>query len=138
MVGVVLVCHSALGLDLLQVAEGIVGKQPRVAVVSVGGNGIEQARERIAEALERVSWGEGGVLILTDMFGGTPSNLCQAFLKEDHVEVVTGVNLPMLIKCFSYRQTKGVGELACLVRDGGQQSIIVSSELLRQRGARKP
>ncbi len=136
MVGVVLVCHGALGRDLLQVAEGIVGKQPQVEVVSIGGDGIDQARDRVKEAIERVARDGNGALILADMFGGTPSNLCQAFLKEGRVEVVTGVNLPMLIKCFSYREAKGVKDLASLVREGGQQSIIVCSDLQRQRGGR--
>src|SRR5678816_1917552 len=98
MIGVVVVTHGQLATELVNAAEAIVGELPRFAAVSIGWHqDTEDARQEIGEAITRVQQGDG-VLILTDMFGGTPSNLAMTFLGEGNVEVITGVNLPMLIK----------------------------------------
>ena len=98
MIGVVVVTHGQLATELVNAAEMIVGDLPQFTAVSIGWHDdVNDAREEIAQAIERVR-GEDGVLLLTDMFGGTPSNLGMTFLETDRIEVITGVNLPMLIK----------------------------------------
>ena len=98
MIGVVVVTHGQLAIELVNAAEMIVGDLPQFTAVSIGWHDdVNDAREDIAQAIERVR-GDGGVLLLTDMFGGTPSNLGMTFLETDRLEVITGVNLPMLIK----------------------------------------
>ena len=98
MIGVVVVTHGQLATELVNAAEMIVGDLPQFTAVSIGWHDdVNDAREEIAQAIERVR-GEDGVLLLTDMFGGTPSNLGMTFLEKDRLEVITGVNLPMLIK----------------------------------------
>src|SRR5437762_12364573 len=98
MIGVVVVTHGQLATELVNAAEMIVGDLPQFTAVSIGWHDdVGDAREEIAQAIDRVSGG-GGVLLLTDMFGGTPSNLGMTFLEKDRIEVITGVNLPMLIK----------------------------------------
>ena len=98
MIGVVVITHGQLATELVNAAETIVGDLPHFAAVSIGWHeDVQDARDAIAAAIERVQQ-PGGVLLATDMFGGTPSNLGLTFLKEDAVEIVTGVNLPMLIK----------------------------------------
>jgi len=129
--GVVVVTHGELATELLNAAEMIVGDQPRFQAVSIGWHDdVTVAHAAIAAAVAKVD-GDAGVLILTDMFGGTPSNLGLAFLEAGKVEVVTGVNLPMLIKL-----AKGAAEpdlLACArsLCDHGRTAIRVASELLR-------
>ena len=134
MTGLVLVCHGGLGAELLRVAELIVGKIDGVEAVSIGSVfDVDSAREEIGAAIKRLD-AKDGVLILTDMFGGTPSNLSLSFLDEDrNIEVVTGVNLPMIIKFANHRKDKGVRELASMLRDGGIKSIIVASDMLHQK-----
>src|SRR6266508_319522 len=101
----------------------------REARGGAAGSGAD-ARERIAAGLAEADRG-GGAVILTDMFGGTPTNLALPFLKKDHVEIVTGVNLPMVLKCASLQGSgKPVAEIARLARDRGQRSICVASDLL--------
>ncbi|OGW61416.1 MAG: hypothetical protein A2V83_01270 [Nitrospirae bacterium RBG_16_64_22] len=131
MTGVILVCHGDLGRQLVKVAESIVGESSPVRVVSISQEraAMEVARKEIEQAIRAADSG-GGVLILTDMFGGTPSNFALSFLADDKVEVVTGVNLPMLIKALSHRERRSVRDLAGLVRDAGVSSIIVASTLI--------
>ena len=103
MIGVVVVTHGQLATELVNAAEMIVGDLPQFTAVSIGWHDdVNDAREDIAQAIERVRGG-AGVLLLTDMFGGTPSNLGMTFLETDRVEVITGVNLPMLIKLAGLR-----------------------------------
>ena len=113
MIGVVVVTHGQLATELVNAAEMIVGDLPQFTAVSIGWHDdVNDAREDIAQAIERVR-GEEGVLLLTDMFGGTPSNLGMTFLETDRLEVITGVNLPMLIKLASLRRSSdllAVGE----------------------------
>jgi len=125
--------HGGLAEELLRTAEGIVGKLERCEAVSVGvGTSMDDARARFAEAVKRVDEGDGA-LVLTDMFGGTPANLALTFLDEK-VEVVTGVNLPMLLKLATARAEKlDVQAMAELVAGHGQKNITLASALLRSR-----
>ena len=109
----------------------IVGDLPQFTAVSIGWHDdVNDAREDIAQAIERVR-GEEGVLLLTDMFGGTPSNLGMTFLEKDRLEVITGVNLPMLIKLASLRSSSNLLAVAKEMRDHGRSAIWVASDLLR-------
>src|SRR5215469_106049 len=109
----------------------IVGDLPQFTAVSIGWHDdVNDAREDIAQAIDRVR-GEEGVLVLTDMFGGTPSNLGMTFLDKDRVEVTTGVNLPMLIKLASLRKESDLLAVAQQMRDHGRNAIWVASDLLR-------
>jgi mannose PTS system EIIA component len=130
-VGVVVVTHGQLAAELLNAAEIIVGDLPRFAAVSIGWHDdVTVAKEAIERAIERVDAG-GGVLILTDMFGGTPANLGLAFLKTGQVEVVTGVNLPMLIKLAKAPDEADLLTLARTLCEHGRAAIRVASDLLR-------
>ena len=131
MIGVVVVTHGQLAIELVNAAEMIVGDLPQFTAVSIGWHDdVNDAREEIAQAIERVR-GDGGVLILTDMFGGTPSNLGMTFLHKDQIEVITGVNLPMLIKLASLRTSQDLLAVAREMRDHGRTAIWVASDLLR-------
>ena len=104
MIGVVVVTHGQLAAELVNAAETIVGDLPRFAAVSIGWHDtVELARDEIAQAVARVDAGHG-VIVLTDMFGGTPSNLAITFLADGRIEVITGVNLPMLLKLAGARE----------------------------------
>ena len=130
-VGVVVVTHGQLAAELLNAAEMIVGDLPRFAAVSIGWHDdVTLAHEAIARAIAKVDGG-GGVLILTDMFGGTPSNLGLACLEAGKVEVVTGVNLPMLIKLARAPEAAEVLSLARALCEHGRAAIRVASDLLR-------
>ena len=131
MIGVVVVTHGQLATELVNAAEMIVGDLPRFTAVSIGWHDdVNDAREEIAQAIERV--GEGaGVLVLTDMFGGTPSNLGMTFLEKNRVEVITGVNLPMLIKLAGLRSSSDLLAVAREMRDHGRSAIWLASDLLR-------
>jgi PTS system mannose-specific IIA component len=130
-IGVVVVTHGQLANELVNAAEMIVGDLPRFTAVSIGWHDeVNDAREDIAQAIERVR-GEAGVLLLTDMFGGTPSNLGMTFLEKDRLEVITGVNLPMLIKLASLRSSSNLLAVAKEMRDHGRSAIWVASDLLR-------
>jgi PTS system mannose-specific IIA component len=130
-VGVVVVTHGQLATELLNAAEMIVGDLPRFAAVSIGWHDdMRLAREAIAQAVAKVETG-GGVLVLTDMFGGTPSNLGLSFLAADTVEVVTGVNLPMLIKLARAPEEANLLSLARDLCEHGRAAIRVASDLLR-------
>jgi PTS system mannose-specific IIA component len=133
MVGLVVATHGNLAEELLRTAEGIVGRLEQCEAVSVGaGSSMEEARARLGQAVHRVDTGDG-VLVLTDMFGGTPANLALTFLDEK-LEVITGVNLPMILKLASAR-TEGLllRAAAELLTSHGQKNITLASELLRSR-----
>lgn len=130
MIGVVVVTHGQLATELVNAAETIVGDLPTFAAVSIGWHeDVQDARNEIAAAIARVQ-GSEGVLIVTDMFGGTPSNLGITFLEANRVEVVTGVNLPMLIKAANLREQASLTEMARTLREHGRNAIWVASELL--------
>jgi PTS system mannose-specific IIA component len=130
MIGIVVVTHGNLAGELVQAARTIVGDIPGIKAVSIGwGDEAGPARGAIEAALREV--GSEGALVLTDMFGGTPTNLSLPSLSEQ-VEIVTGVNLPMLIKLTSHREGD-LKEIARVVRDQGKGAIYVASEVLEKR-----
>ena len=135
MVGIVLVTHGKLGQELLRTAEGIVGQLCGACAVSIDTqDAMDQIREKMAQAIGSVDQGDG-VLVLTDMFGGTPANLALTFLDERRVEVVTGVNLPMLLKLGTTRDDPAtLGEIASTIAGCGQKNIVFASELLGGAG----
>ncbi|MGB2715767.1 MAG: PTS sugar transporter subunit IIA [Vicinamibacterales bacterium] len=136
--GVVVVTHGQLAAELVNSAEMIVGDLPHFAAVSIGWHDeVERAREDIGQAIARVRASAGGdadeqtpVLVLTDMFGGTPANLAVTFVTPQ-VEVITGVNLPMLIKLARPQKQTDLVSLAREMREHGRNAIWVASELLR-------
>jgi PTS system mannose-specific IIA component len=131
MIGVVVVTHGQLATELVNAAEMIVGDLPQFAAVSIGWHDeVNDARDDIAQAIERVR-ADAGVLLLTDMFGGTPSNLGLTFLEADRIEVITGVNLPMLLKLASLLPSPDLLAVAREMRDHGRNAIWVASDLLR-------
>ena len=131
MIGVVVITHGQLATELVNAAEMIVGDLPHFTAVSIGWHeDVNDAREDISQAIDRVR-SDAGVLLLTDMFGGTPSNLGMTFLATDQVEVVTGVNLPMLIKLASPGGERSLLAVARELRDDGRGAIWVASDLLR-------
>lgn len=132
-VAAVLVTHGQVATELLAAAETIVGALNHVAAVSIGWHDdSDAAHAAIRFAMERVGSG-GGVLLLTDMFGGTPTNIAAMFLDDANVEVVTGVNLPMLIKFASAAADEPLAQVARRVRDGGRDGIHLAGELLAPR-----
>ena len=132
MIGIVVVTHGSLAPELVNAARQIVGEIPNVAAVSIGwADDVSVAREAIERALAEV--GGGQALVLTDMFGGTPTNLSLPYLSE-RVEIVTGVSLPMLIKATGLREGD-LREVARVVRDQGRGAINVASEILETRKA---
>ena len=134
MIGVVVVTHGQLATELLNATETIVGDLPRFAAVSIGWHeDTEDARSEIADAVARVRQ-DRGVLILTDMFGGTPSNLALTLL-GDGVEVITGVNLPMLIKLAGQAKSADLLAVARDMREHGRNAIWVASDFLRAEKA---
>jgi len=129
-IGVVVVTHGQLATELVNAAETIVGDLPHVVAVSIGWHeDVQDARREIAEAIATVT-GPEGVIIVTDMFGGTPANLGITFLEAGRVEVVTGINLPMLIKLASLRQTEKLADAVRGAQEAGRKYINVASQLL--------
>ena len=132
MIGIVVVTHGRIAEELVNAARTIVGDVPAIAAVSIGwADDPAAANTAIARGLSEV--GAGETLVLTDMFGGTPTNLSLPFLSE-RVEIVTGVNLPMIIKAFTLREGSLV-EVARAVREQGKGAIYVASEVLARRPA---
>ena len=130
MIGIVVVTHGRVAEELVQAARAIVGEIPAIAAVSIGwSDDVSVAKEAIARALAEV--GGGDALILTDMFGGTPTNLSLPFLSP-RLEIVTGVNLPMLIKLTTLREGELL-EVARAVREQGKGAIYVTSEVLEKK-----
>jgi PTS system mannose-specific IIA component len=126
----VIVTHGHLAGELLAAAEMIVGPITHIAAVSIGWHDdVDAARDEVQRAISRVTQG-AGVLLMTDMFGGTPTNIASMFLEEGSVEVITGVNLPMVIKLATQSPEQGFMELARQICELGRQGIYVASELL--------
>ncbi|MBW1677020.1 MAG: PTS sugar transporter subunit IIA [Deltaproteobacteria bacterium] len=132
MIGLVIVTHSGLGEALIEAAESILeGPLGAATAVSVDlRQSAEQMREKISIGIKTVGQG-GGVLILTDMFGGTPSNLSLSFLEEGRIEVLTGVNLPVVIRAAKMRKDKNLSELAESLQAYGRKSISLASGVLK-------
>lgn len=135
MVGFVVVTHGNLAQELIAAAEMIVGELRGVQAVGISSScSPEKAREEIIRAIDSVDSG-GGAIILTDLFGGTPSNLSISFLEETKIEVVTGVNLPMMIKLSSIRESMDLNEMARFIKSYGRENITVAGELLKGEAA---
>ncbi len=132
MIGIVITTHCNLGDALIDAAEFILGKRPEAMVsVSIDLNeNAEILRKKIAEGIKKVDQ-KKGVLILTDMFGGTPSNLSYSFLEEGHVEVLSGVNLPILIRAANIRDDEDLGSLVVNLEAFGKKSISLASGILK-------
>ncbi len=131
MIGILIVTHCDLGREFLNAAEFIVGRVESVEVVSITQTSdSEEIRKKIEEKISILNKGDG-VLILTDMFGGTPSNISLSFLQEEMVEVLTGVNLPMVIAIAQNRSSLDLGELAEKAQEAGKMSISLAGNLLK-------
>jgi PTS system mannose-specific IIA component len=131
MTGLVVVAHAGLAAELIKAAEMIVGPiEGAVAVEIKPDDSVAEIRSALESAIKAVSTGE--LIIMTDMFGGTPSNMSLSFLQENRVEVLTGVNLPMLIRFTSDRDKFSVAELAALIRDSGREGVAVAGDYLKK------
>jgi PTS system mannose-specific IIA component len=136
MVGALVVTHGNLAQELVQAAKKIVGEASSLLAVPIDwDDDVAQAQDAIGGALKQVDQGSG-VLILTDMFGGTPTNISLTFLEPGRVEIITGINLPMLIKFLNLREQLELDGVAEQLKAKGQRSIQVASELLGDRLAR--
>ena len=130
MIGMVIVTHGGLAREFRATLEHVVGPQKQIETVSIGpDDDAEQRRREILEAVKRVDTGSG-VVVLTDMFGGTPSNLAISVIDEAAVEVIAGVNLPLLIKLASLRDTTPLPKAVDLAKEAGRKYISVASQVL--------
>ena len=133
MIGILIVTHQELAEALLSVWDLILGRQENIVAVSLDPSAPpEVSRQQIQRGLSQVNNGNG-VVILTDMLGGTPSNLTLSFLQEGKVEVITGVNLPMLMKLAQLRDKEDLREVALALKQSGQKGITVASEVLHKK-----
>lgn len=132
MIGMILVTHGNLAEEFVHAMEHVVGDQSAVETVCIGPNDdMERRRGEIADAITAVDGGEG-VIILTDLFGGTPSNLAISLMQAGKVEVIAGINLPMLIRLAKARRCMSVRDAAIAARDAGRNYITIASEYLGQ------
>ncbi|ARU15145.1 PTS sugar transporter subunit IIA [Croceicoccus marinus] len=132
MIGLILVTHGDLAREFVAAMEHVVGKQDRIVPVCIGPNDdMEARRSEIADAISEVNDG-AGVIMLTDLFGGTPSNLAISLLRTGEVEVIAGINLPMLIRLAGARMEMSVTDAVVAARDAGRNYITVASEFLGQ------
>jgi mannose PTS system EIIA component len=130
MIGMVLVTHGHLATEFRAALEHVVGLQKQIATVSIGPeDDMEQRRRDILDAVKEVDTGDG-VVVLTDMFGGTPSNLAISVMNGGHIEVVAGINLPMLIKLASVRDVASLEQAVIQAQDAGRKYIYVASRVL--------
>ncbi len=130
MIGLVIVTHGGLATEFRAAVEHIVGPQENMQTISIGpDDDMERRRSEILDRVREVEKGEG-VIVLTDMFGGTPSNLAISIMEEANVEVIAGINLPMLVKLASVRADKPLAEAAEEARDSGRKYINVASQIL--------
>lgn len=132
MIGLILVTHGKLAEEFVNAMQHVVGRQDGVATVCIGPNDDAELRRReIADAVKAVDTGSG-VIILTDLFGGTPSNLAISLMQAGKVEVIAGINLPMLIRLAGARKTMNVVDATVAARDAGRNYITIASEFLGQ------
>ena len=130
MIGLVLVTHGRLASEFIVAMEHVVGPQKQIAPICIGpDDDMEERRQQIADAIRTVDSGDG-VIVLTDLFGGTPSNLAISLMKTDKIEVIAGVNLPMLIRLEGARKTMDVRAAVAAAREAGRKYISVASEVL--------
>lgn len=132
MIGMVLVTHGRLAIELIGALEHVVGPQEKVAAVCIGpDDDMEERRRQIVDSVAKVDGGDG-VVVLTDMFGGTPSNLAISIMDKAKIEVIAGVNLPMLIKLASARKTEPLAVAVMSAQEAGRKYINIASQLLNQ------
>jgi mannose PTS system EIIA component len=137
MVGILIVSHGRMAEALISSIQFLVGNLQKIRGISIWPRDKEnEVRDRIKKELKEVDDGDG-VVILTDVFGGTPMNLSLSFLKEEKVEVVTGVNMPMLLTLSSYRKGRSLREIVKLVKRSGRRSIVLAKTLVRVRREKK-
>jgi PTS system mannose-specific IIA component len=135
MIGLVLVTHGRLAEEFVVAMEHVVGRQDRIATIAIGPeDDMEERRSDIAKAILAVDGGRG-VIVLTDLFGGTPSNLAISLMDAGKVEVIAGINLPMLIRLGGARKTMKVTEAVAAAREAGRKYITVASEVLGEAAA---
>jgi len=133
MIGLVVATHGRLAEELVRACEMIIGPVQNVRTVGIGReDSVEAIRNSLQQAVEIVGHDGDGVLIMTDMFGGTPSNISLAFLEPSRIEVLTGVNLPMVLKFFNSQEGTALVDLAAMLRAYAQQSISLASEFLNK------
>jgi PTS system mannose-specific IIA component len=133
MIGGIIVSHGRLGEELLNAVTIILGEAPNIEAISIGWyDDVEESKKKITQSLKRVDQ-KSGVVIFTDMFGGTPSNLSFSFIKNGLVEIITGVNLPMLIKFVSLQRSNNLREVAKKVVEQGKKNIHLASTLLNSK-----
>ena len=133
MIGMVLVTHGRLAEELVAALEHVVGSQPNVISVCIDpDDDMEQRRAEILDSAAKADEGDG-VVLLTDMFGGTPSNLAISVMDKANVEIIAGVNLPMLIKLASVRKTESLADAIESAQEAGRKYISVASKLLKER-----
>ena len=134
MIGVVLVTHGNLATELVKVMEHVVGSQDQLTTITIDpDDDMEKRREDILNSVQLVDKGLG-VIILTDMFGGTPSNLAISIMEKAEIDIIAGVNLPMLIKLASVRSTETISDAVAQAREAGQKYIMVASQVLGSTG----
>lgn len=137
MIGIVVVSHSNIGCEMVQATTRIIPEAKHMMGVAVESNDPpESIRQQIGEAVGRVDQGDG-VLILTDMFGGTPSNICMTFLEPERVEVISGFNMPMLIKLANINAEANLMDTVHFIQKYGQRNIVIASEVLAGKEHRK-
>ena len=133
MIGCIIVSHGRLGEELLNALTIILGEAPNIEAISIGWyDDVEDSKRKISNSLKNVDQ-KSGVVFFTDMFGGTPSNLSFTFQKDGHVEIITGVNLPMLIKFCSLQRSSSLKDVARKVVEQGKKNIHLASALLAGR-----
>jgi PTS system mannose-specific IIA component len=133
MIGGIIVSHGKLAEELLNALNIILGEVVNIEAISIGWyDDVEESKKKINQSLRAVNK-KNGVLIFTDMFGGTPSNLSFSFLKDNHIEIITGVNLPMLIKFASLQRSNNLKEVAKKVVEQGKRNIHLASALLNSK-----
>ncbi len=133
MIGVLITTHGNLGNELIKATELIKGPLTSVLHISIDQTkGVEDVKKEIGNAIKKLDKGNG-VLILTDLFGGTPSNISLSFMKEGKVEVVTGVNLPMMLKLSEAKKEISLNEFACMIKEYGKKNISLASEILSKK-----
>ncbi len=132
MIGIILVTHGHLAEEFVSAMEHVVGKQDAIATICIGpSDDMEERRQEIADAIEQVDTGSGAIL-LTDLFGGTPSNLAISLLQQGRTEVIAGINLPMLIRLAGARKEMPLAKAAAAAREAGRNYITLASEFLGQ------
>lgn len=133
MIGTIIITHGHVAESLMEAAESITGALSKARALSVkSSDATDAVRVSLSAAIKEVDGGQG-VIVFTDMFGGTPTNIALSFMQEGRIEVITGVNLPMIIKFAGYRTEKTLQELALLLKEYGRSSIVLAGDMLKEK-----